>query len=179
MVSFLFSTLISLFVSVLFTSKSSLVVESSFSESITAITSPTFITSFTLNFFSTKIPDTSEGISESTLSVETSTIDSSISISSPTSLSHDVKVASLILSPIDGNFTKSLPIIFCEELFLGQIYKILISSMLNQCMVSFLKYSSQELLHQYIQVRHLPGYPWLLLKFLYQNLIIFYLYKKL
>ena len=40
--SFLFSTLISLFVSVLFTSKSSLVVESSFSESITAITSPTF-----------------------------------------------------------------------------------------------------------------------------------------
>ena len=68
--------------------------------------------------------------------------------------------------------------LLATELNLEQIYKILISSMLTQYRVFFSKYSFQELLRQYIQVHHLLGYPLLLLKFLYQNLINFYLYKK-
>src|SRR5699024_3648744 len=78
---------------------------SSASVSIIAIVCPTCITSPSSHSLSLSTPFTGEGISESTLSVATSIIDSSSSISSPTDLSHPVIVASATLSPIRGNTT--------------------------------------------------------------------------
>ena len=78
--------------------------------SIMAIVAPTATTSSFSNKTSTKVPSTSDGTSESTLSVAISTIASSNSIVSPTSFNQDVIVASATLSPILGNFNSNLAI---------------------------------------------------------------------
>src|SRR5664279_4328165 len=54
---------------------------------------------------SSRVPATGEGISVSTLSVDTSTIGSSSATSSPTALSHRVTVPSVTDSPISGSVT--------------------------------------------------------------------------
>ena len=84
--------------------------ETSPSISITAIVSPTLTTSSFSNKISIKVPATSLGTSESTLSVAISTTASSNSIESPMSFNQAVMVASATLSPIFGNFNSNLAI---------------------------------------------------------------------
>ena len=78
--------------------------------SIMAIVSPTVTTSSFSKNISIKVPATSLGTSESTLSVAISTTASSNSIRSPTSFNQAVMVASATLSPIFGNFNSNLAI---------------------------------------------------------------------
>ena len=75
---------------------------SSASVSILAMTLPTSITSFSAARISTKVPDTAEGISESTLSVPISRNNSSFSTKSPTFFRHSRTVPSMMDSPIFG-----------------------------------------------------------------------------
>ena len=74
------------------------------------MTWPTFTTDFTGVKISLITPDTSLGISESTLSVATSTKISSTLMVSPTFLSQEETIASSTLSPIWGNFSSYLAI---------------------------------------------------------------------
>ena len=73
------------------------------SVSISAITSPTCTTSFSLNNTFISLPATGEGTSESTLSVAISKIISSALMLSPTFFTHLIRVASATLSPILGS----------------------------------------------------------------------------
>ena len=88
--------------------------ESELSESVSiiAIVSPTLTTASTSNNISTKVPSTSLGTSESTLSVAISTIASSSSMLSPIFFNQDVIVASATLSPILGSFTSNIAMNF-------------------------------------------------------------------
>ena len=89
-------------------SASSLSEFSSFSSAspITAITEPTSTVSSSSAFSSRRVPETGEGTSVSTLSVETSSNGSSASTVSPTSFSHWVMVPSVTDSPSSGISTE-------------------------------------------------------------------------
>ena len=75
----------------------------------TASTAPTSTVSSSCTRISSRVPATGEGISVSTLSVETSSSGSSASTESPTSLSHRLTVPSVTLSPRAGRVT-SVPL---------------------------------------------------------------------
>ena len=76
-----------------------------FASPITAITAPTAITESCAALISNKTPATGEGISVSTLSVETSTMASSTLITSPTFFNQRVTVPSVTDSPSWGIVT--------------------------------------------------------------------------
>ena len=76
------------------------------SSPMTAITSPTSMVSSSSALISRMVPATGEGISVSTLSVETSSKGSSTSTVSPTDLSHWVMVPSVTDSPSSGISTE-------------------------------------------------------------------------
>src|SRR5690625_1129015 len=71
-----------------------------------AMTAPTSMVSSSSALISSKVPDTGEGISVSTLSVETSSNGSSASTVSPTDFSHWVIVPSVTDSPSSGISTE-------------------------------------------------------------------------
>src|SRR5699024_6963998 len=71
-----------------------------------AMTEPTSMVSSSSALISSKVPDTGEGISVSTLSVETSSNGSSASTVSPTDFSHWVIVPSVTDSPSSGISTE-------------------------------------------------------------------------
>ena len=77
-----------------------------FSSPMRAMTSPTSMVSSSSARISTRVPATGEGISVSTLSVETSSNGSSTSTVSPTDLSHCVMVPSVTDSPSSGISTE-------------------------------------------------------------------------
>ena len=74
-------------------------------EPMTARTEPTSAVSSSLTRISCRVPATGDGISVSTLSVETSSSGSSTSTVSPTALSQRVTVPSVTLSPRAGRVT--------------------------------------------------------------------------
>src|SRR6185369_10224962 len=74
-------------------------------EPITASTAPTSAVSSSCTLISRTVPATGDGISVSTLSVETSSSGSSASTVSPTCLSQRVMVPSVTLSPSAGILT--------------------------------------------------------------------------
>ena len=78
-----------------------------FSSPMRAMTSPTSMVSSSSARISTRVPATGEGISVSTLSVETSSKGSSTSTVSPTDLSHWVMVPSVTDSPSSGISTSA------------------------------------------------------------------------
>ena len=78
-----------------------------FSSPMRAMTSPTSMVSSSSARISTRVPATGEGISVSTLSVETSSSGSSTSTVSPTDLSHWVMVPSVTDSPSSGISTSA------------------------------------------------------------------------
>ena len=78
-----------------------------FSSPMRAMTSPTSMVSSSSARISTRVPATGEGISVSTLSVETSSNGSSTSTVSPTDLSHWVMVPSVTDSPSSGISTSA------------------------------------------------------------------------
>ena len=75
----------------------------------TASTAPTATVSSSCTRISSRVPDAGEGISVSTLSVETSSSGSSASTWSPTCLSQRLTVPSLTLSPRAGSVTSVPP----------------------------------------------------------------------
>jgi hypothetical protein len=75
--------------------------------SITASSAPTATVSSSATVMPRRIPDTGEGISVSTLSVETSRSGSSASTRSPSFLSQRVTVPSVTLSPSWGMDTET------------------------------------------------------------------------
>ena len=77
-----------------------------FSSPMRAMTSPTSMVSSSSARISIRVPATGEGISVSTLSVETSSSGSSTSTVSPTDLSHWVMVPSVTDSPSSGISTE-------------------------------------------------------------------------
>ena len=80
-------------------------VGASLASPITARTAPTSATSSSLNLISSRVPATGEGISVSTLSVETSRRGSSTSTVSPTAFSQREMVPSVTDSPSAGSVT--------------------------------------------------------------------------
>src|SRR5262245_23633178 len=85
---------------------------------MTARTAPTSTVSSSWALISSSLPATGEGISVSTLSVETSRSGSSTATSSPMDLSHWVTVPSVTLSPSAGRVTSvamSVAILFVES----------------------------------------------------------------
>ena len=115
------------------------------------------MTSLTEKRFSTKVPETSQGTSESTLSVATSTTASSAEIVSPSSFNQAVKVASVTLSPMEGSLSKNFPMSnpFFKARQMYQIYKrppIATRSLRREYAV---KYYALGSLHRCIPI-HLP-----------------------
>ena len=76
---------------------------------MTASTAPTSTVSSSCTLISSSVPDAGEGISVSTLSVETSSSGSSALTDSPTCLSQRLTVPSVTLSPSSGRVTSVAP----------------------------------------------------------------------
>jgi hypothetical protein len=72
------------------------------------MTAPTGTVSPSFARTSVRIPDTGDGTSVSTLSVDTSKSGSSAATASPTFLNHFVMVPSVTVSPSCGSFTSAM-----------------------------------------------------------------------